>query len=54
MTSQGVFTSLIEDLGVKGAQFEELISLDPDTIRSLRYLPPLPRTLHKTSQAKRY
>lgn len=39
MTSQGVFTSLIENLGVKGAQFEELISLDADTIRSLRYIP---------------
>ena len=36
-SEQGVFTSLIENLGVKGAQFEELISLDADTIRSLRY-----------------
>lgn len=34
---QGVFTSLIENLGVKDVQFEELISLDADTIRSLRY-----------------
>lgn len=34
---QGVFTSLIENLGVKNVQFEELISLDADTIRSLRY-----------------
>lgn len=40
---KGVFTSLIENLGVEGAQFEELISLDADTIRSLRYpTPPLP------------
>lgn len=38
-SEQGVFTSLIENLGVKGAQFEELISLDADTIRSLRYPP---------------
>lgn len=34
-TCQGLFTSLIETLGVKDTQFEELISLDPDTIRSL-------------------
>lgn len=33
--SKGVFTSLIENLGVKNVQFEELISLDADTIRSL-------------------
>jgi hypothetical protein len=39
---QGVFTSLVENLGVQGIQFEELISLDPDTIRSLGYIPSIP------------
>ncbi|OGE52292.1 hypothetical protein PENARI_c010G07516 [Penicillium arizonense] len=34
-SDEGLFTSLIETLGVKDTQFEELISLDPDTIRSL-------------------
>lgn len=34
-STQGVFTNLIETLGVKDVQFEELISLDTDTIRSL-------------------
>ncbi|KAF7716124.1 Ubiquitin carboxyl-terminal hydrolase [Penicillium ucsense] len=34
-SDEGLFTSLIENLGVKNVQFEELISLDADTIRSL-------------------
>ncbi|KAJ5388486.1 hypothetical protein N7509_011027 [Penicillium cosmopolitanum] len=34
-SDEGVFTSLIETLGVQNVQFEELISLDADTIRSL-------------------
>ncbi|KAJ5901669.1 hypothetical protein N7495_002197 [Penicillium taxi] len=34
-SDEGVFTSLIETLGVKDVQFEELISLDADTVRSL-------------------
>jgi len=34
-SDEGVFTSLIENLGVKDVQFEELMSLDADTIRSL-------------------
>ena len=34
---QGVFTYLIDNLGVKNVQFEELISLDADTLRQQRY-----------------
>ncbi|KAI1907657.1 hypothetical protein LOZ66_004713 [Ophidiomyces ophidiicola] len=34
-SDEGLFTSLIEELGVKNVQFEELVSLDADTIRSL-------------------
>jgi hypothetical protein len=32
---QGVFTYLIEKLGVKGVQFDELIALDPAELRQL-------------------
>ena len=35
---QGVFTYLIDNLGVKDVQFEELISLDPAELQQLRYL----------------
>ena len=35
--TQGVFTFLIEQLGVKNVEFLELIQLDPDSIRALRY-----------------
>lgn len=33
---QGVFTALIEQLGVQDVQFEEIISLDAESIRALR------------------
>ncbi|KAJ5167319.1 Ubiquitin carboxyl-terminal hydrolase 2 [Penicillium canariense] len=36
-SDEGLFTSLIETLGVQNVQFEELISLDANTIRSLGY-----------------
>lgn len=36
LCAQGVFTFLIEQLGVKDVQFVELIQLDPDSIRALR------------------
>ncbi|KAF4582968.1 ubiquitin carboxyl-terminal hydrolase 2 [Ophiocordyceps camponoti-floridani] len=32
----GVFTSLVENLGVKGVQFEELLTLDPSELASLQ------------------
>jgi hypothetical protein len=34
---QGVFTSLVESLGVKDVQFEEIISLDVVSLQVLRY-----------------
>ncbi|EGD91861.1 hypothetical protein H112_00463 [Trichophyton rubrum D6] len=34
-SDEGVFTALVENLGVRDVQFEELVSLDADTIRSL-------------------
>ena len=33
---QGVFTNLIDNLGVKDVQFEEIISLDSETLRQQR------------------
>lgn len=35
-SDEGVFTSLIETLGVKDVQFEEIFTLDADSIRALR------------------
>ncbi|KPM43555.1 hypothetical protein AK830_g2992 [Neonectria ditissima] len=32
----GVFTSLVESLGVKGVQFEELLTLEPSELRALQ------------------
>lgn len=34
-SSQGVFTDLLSNLGVKNVQFEELISMDPDMLAQL-------------------
>ena len=31
-----MFTYLMENLGVQGVQFEELLTLEPETLRSLR------------------
>jgi ubiquitin carboxyl-terminal hydrolase L5 len=31
----GLFTELVTSLGVQGVQFEEVLSLDDDTIRNL-------------------
>jgi len=35
---QGVFTYLIDNLGAKDVQFEELISLDSESLRQQRYV----------------
>lgn len=35
MTNQGVFTFLLDNLGVKGVQCEELLTLDPDALAQL-------------------
>lgn len=35
---QGVFTYLIDNLGAKDVQFEELISLDPESLRQQRWV----------------
>lgn len=35
-SAPGVFTSLVDLLGAKDVQFEELFSLDADSIRTLR------------------
>ncbi|KAL2871851.1 putative 26S proteasome-associated ubiquitin C-terminal hydrolase [Aspergillus lucknowensis] len=61
-SDEGVFTSLVENLGVQGIQFEELISLDPDTIRSLgtvygviflfKYLRPQPSSSTTTANSQ--
>lgn len=32
-TTQGVFTYLVDNLGVKNVQFEELIALDADFLK---------------------
>lgn len=35
---QGVFTYLVDNLGVKNVQFEELIALDADYLKEQRYV----------------
>lgn len=35
---QGVFTYLVDSLGVKNVQFEELIALDADYLKEQRYV----------------
>ena len=35
-SSQGVFTYLLENLGVKGVQFEELLSLEKEELQALK------------------
>ena len=36
---QGVFTALVEDLGVKNVQFEEILDLSPDYLRAIAFVP---------------
>lgn len=36
LTVQGVFTYLLDNLGVKDVQFEELVALDADFLKQLR------------------
>ena len=37
---QGVFTYLVDNLGVKDIQFEELIALDADYLKQQRFVSP--------------
>jgi len=35
---QGVFTALVEGLGVKNVQFEEILDLSPDYLRAIAFV----------------